>query len=122
MYVYHQNKDVCEDSFVSIIFMRFSFPRNFHVHFFFSIDLYNAFTNSEFTGTKALNRIHSSNSRSGVDGSITFVTVFTIYNSSLNDVDDKSLNTIVGNASYNKFGRSMALLNVFINFIQVNAK
>ena len=31
-------------------------------------------------------------------------------------------NTIVGNASYNKFGRSMALLNVFINFIQVNAK
>ncbi|KAG5140247.1 hypothetical protein JHK84_034015 [Glycine max] len=70
-------------------------------------------------GTKSLNRIHSSNSRSGVDGSITFVTVFTIYNSSLNDVDDKSLNTIVGNASYNKFGRSMALLNVFINFIQV---
>ncbi|RZB75685.1 Protein WHAT'S THIS FACTOR 1-like [Glycine soja] len=70
-------------------------------------------------GTKSLNRIHSSNSRSGVDGSITFVTVFTIYNSSLNDVDDKSLNTIVGNASYNKFGRSMALLNVFINFIQL---
>ncbi|KAG5020721.1 hypothetical protein AAZX31_06G253200 [Glycine max] len=70
-------------------------------------------------GTKALNRIHSSNSRSGVDGSITFVTVFTIYNSSLNDVDDKSSNTVVGNASYNKFGRSTALLNVFINFIQV---
>ncbi|TKY66722.1 hypothetical protein E2542_SST09608 [Spatholobus suberectus] len=70
-------------------------------------------------GTKALNRTHSSNSRSGVDGSITFVTVFAIYNSSLNDVDDKSSNTIVGNASYNKLGRSMALLNVFINFIQV---
>ncbi|KAK7405075.1 hypothetical protein VNO78_06258 [Psophocarpus tetragonolobus] len=70
-------------------------------------------------GTKALNRTYSSNSKSSVDGSITFVTVFTIYKSSLNDVEDKSSNTIVGNASYNKFGRSMALLNVFINFIQV---
>ncbi|XP_027355098.1 uncharacterized protein LOC113865001 [Abrus precatorius] len=70
-------------------------------------------------GTYALNRTHSSNSRSGLDGSITFVTVFTVYNSSLDDVDDKSSNTVVGNASYNKVGRSMALLNVFINFIQV---
>ncbi|XP_061339426.1 uncharacterized protein LOC133286096 [Gastrolobium bilobum] len=70
-------------------------------------------------GTKALNRTHSSNSRSGVDGSITIVTVFTIYNSSLNNVDDKSSNTVVGNASYNKVDRSMAVLNVFINFIQV---
>ncbi|XP_027910492.1 uncharacterized protein LOC114169513 isoform X1 [Vigna unguiculata] len=69
-------------------------------------------------GTKALNRTHSSESRSGVDGSITFVTVFTIYNTSLNDVDDRS-NTVVGNASYNNVDRSMALLNVFINFIQV---
>ncbi|KAK8464173.1 hypothetical protein PHAVU_011G138100 [Phaseolus vulgaris] len=69
-------------------------------------------------GIKALNRTHSSESRSGVDGSITFVTVFTIYNTSINDMDDRS-NTIVGNASYNKFGRSMAVLNVFINFIQV---
>ncbi|KAL2327994.1 hypothetical protein Fmac_021421 [Flemingia macrophylla] len=70
-------------------------------------------------GTKALNRTYSSSSRSAEDGSITFITVFTIYNSSLNDVEDKSTNTIVGNASYNKFGRSMALLNVFINFIEV---
>ncbi|KAJ1408490.1 Nucleotide-diphospho-sugar transferase [Sesbania bispinosa] len=70
-------------------------------------------------GTKALNRTHSSNSRLGVDGSITFVTVFTIYNSSLNNVEDKSSNTVVGNASYNKVERSMAVLNVFVNFIQV---
>ncbi|KAK7312969.1 hypothetical protein VNO77_37254 [Canavalia gladiata] len=70
-------------------------------------------------GTKALNRTHSSNSRSGVDGSIAFVIVFTISNSSLNDVVDKSSNTVVGKTSYNKVGRSMAVLDVFINFIQV---
>ncbi|KAK7300792.1 hypothetical protein RJT34_11643 [Clitoria ternatea] len=70
-------------------------------------------------GTKALNRTHSSNSRSGADGSITFVTVFAIYNSSLNVGDEKSSSTVFGDASYNKVGRSMALLNVFINFIQV---
>ncbi|RHN43585.1 hypothetical protein MtrunA17_Chr8g0389511 [Medicago truncatula] len=34
-------------------------------------------------GSKALNRTHFSNGGLGVDGSITFVTVFTIYNSSL---------------------------------------
>ncbi|XP_012572815.1 uncharacterized protein [Cicer arietinum] len=70
-------------------------------------------------GSKALNRTHSSNGRLGVDGSIAFVTVFTIYNSSVDKLDDKSSNTIVGNASYNKVDRSMAVLNVFINFIQV---
>jgi len=77
------------------------------------------FTSLQFTGSKALNRTHSSNGGLGVDGSITFVTVFTIYNSSLDGVDDKSSNTFVGNASYNKVERSMAVLNVFINFIQV---
>ncbi|KAL5056278.1 hypothetical protein RYX36_036960 [Vicia faba] len=70
-------------------------------------------------GSKALNRTHSSNDRLGVDGSITFVTVFTIYNSSLDIVDDKSSKIVVGNTSYNKMDRSMAVLNVFINFIQV---
>ncbi|KAE9622073.1 putative nucleotide-diphospho-sugar transferase [Lupinus albus] len=70
-------------------------------------------------GTKALNRSGASNSRSGLDESVTFVTVFTIYNSSLDNVDDKSSKTVVGNASYNKVDRSMAVLNVFINFIQV---
>lgn len=80
------------------------------------------FTSPQFTGSKALNRTHSSNDRLGVDGSITFVTVFTIYNSSLDRVDDKSSKTIVGNTSYNKMDRSMAVLNVFINFIQVTVK
>ncbi|KAI5422218.1 hypothetical protein KIW84_045615 [Lathyrus oleraceus] len=68
-------------------------------------------------GSKALNRTHSSNDRLGVDGSITFVTVFTIYNSSLDRVDDKSSKTVVGNTSYNKMGRSMAVLNVFIQVV-----
>ncbi|KAE9617820.1 putative nucleotide-diphospho-sugar transferase [Lupinus albus] len=70
-------------------------------------------------GTKALNRTRASNSRLGLDESIAFVTVFTIYNSSLNNVNDKSSSIVVGNASYNKVDRSMAVLNVFINFIQV---
>ncbi|XP_019414122.1 PREDICTED: uncharacterized protein LOC109325948 isoform X2 [Lupinus angustifolius] len=70
-------------------------------------------------GTKALNRSRASNSRSGLEESVTFVTVFTIYNSSLNNVDDKSSKTVVGNASYNKVDRSMAVLNVFVNFIQI---
>ncbi|PNY10391.1 hypothetical protein L195_g006967, partial [Trifolium pratense] len=70
-------------------------------------------------GSKALNRTHASNGRLDVDGSITLVTVFTIYNSSLDRVDDKSSKTVVGSASYNKVDRSMAVLNTFINFIQV---
>ncbi|CAL0302937.1 unnamed protein product [Lupinus luteus] len=70
-------------------------------------------------GTKALNRTHASNSGLSLDESIAFVTVFTIYNSSLNNVNDKSSSTVVGNASYNKVDRSMAVLNAFINFIQV---
>jgi hypothetical protein len=77
------------------------------------------FTSPQFTGSKALNRTHSSNDRLDVDGSITLVTVFTVYNSSLDRVDDKSSKTVVGNASYNKMDRSMAVLNAFINFIQV---
>ncbi|KAK4578578.1 hypothetical protein RGQ29_028611 [Quercus rubra] len=74
-------------------------------------------------GIKALNQTHfstsSHTSRSGEN--IAFVTVFTIYNSSLNvNVNDRSSNLVtVGNASYSKVERSMAILNIFINFIQV---
>jgi hypothetical protein len=74
-------------------------------------------------GIKALNKTHFSNSshtsKSGEN--IAFVTVFAIYNSSLNvNVDDRSSNLVtVGNASYTKVERSMAILNIFINFIQV---
>ncbi|XP_021802787.1 uncharacterized protein LOC110746867 [Prunus avium] len=75
-------------------------------------------------GTKALNQTHSSASShvsSGVDD-IAFVTVFTIYNSTINGRADNQLSQLVtvGNASYNKVERSMAILNVFINFIQVS--
>lgn len=72
-----------------------------------------------FTGTKALNRTRTSNGMSRLEDNIAFVTVFTIYNSSVSSVDDRSSNTVVGDASYNKVERSMAVLNVFINFIQV---
>lgn len=74
-------------------------------------------------GTKALNKTHFSisprNSNSG-DG-ISFVTVFTTYNST-GDCFIKSRSSeqvSVGNMSYNKVERSLAVLNVFINFIEV---
>ncbi|CAL9000602.1 unnamed protein product [Prunus brigantina] len=75
-------------------------------------------------GIKALNQTHSSASShvsSGVDD-IAFVTVFTIYNSTVNGRADDQLSLLVtvGNASYTKVERSMAILNVFINFIQVS--
>ncbi|KAI4354857.1 hypothetical protein L6164_003686 [Bauhinia variegata] len=71
-------------------------------------------------GTKALNRTHTSNSISSLEGNVAFVTVFTVYNSSVSNVDDRSSNTVVvGKELYNKVERSMAALNVFINFIQV---
>ncbi|KAI5323490.1 hypothetical protein L3X38_032562 [Prunus dulcis] len=75
-------------------------------------------------GIKALNQTHSSASShvsSGVDD-IAFVTVFTIYNSTVNGRADDQLSHLVtvGNASYTKVERSMAILNVFINFIQVS--
>ncbi|KAL5564564.1 hypothetical protein UlMin_027728 [Ulmus minor] len=73
-------------------------------------------------GTKALNKTHFSISShvSSSGDNIAFVTVFTIYNSSLNDrSDDKSSNLVViGNTSYNKEEKSMAILNTYISFIQ----
>ncbi|MED6199209.1 hypothetical protein PIB30_073781 [Stylosanthes scabra] len=70
-------------------------------------------------GTKALNRTHGSSGRSTLEDGVAFITVFTIYNSSVNIADDKALKTVVGSASYNKVERSMAILNTFINFIKV---
>lgn len=70
---------------------------------------------SLYVGTKALSKIHTSSSRAASDEeSIAFVTVFTVYNSSMD-----GYRVTVGNASYSKMERSMAILNVFINFIQV---
>ncbi|KAL9680744.1 hypothetical protein QQ045_012523 [Rhodiola kirilowii] len=69
-------------------------------------------------GTKALNKTYFSISpgTSKSDESVTFVTVFSIYNYSMDAQASKSV--IVGNASYNKVERSMAVLNIYINFIQ----
>ena len=47
---------------------------------------------------------------------VAFVTVFTVYNAS--SVGATS-SVVVGNASYGKVERSMAVLNTFVNFIQV---
>ena len=48
--------------------------------------------------------------------------MFTTYNSSLDvQIDRKIIDLVtVGNKSYNKVNRSLAILNVFIDFIQVN--
>ncbi|XP_039163708.1 uncharacterized protein LOC120290916 isoform X1 [Eucalyptus grandis] len=73
-------------------------------------------------GVKALNKTHfsASSNRSYVAESIAFVTVFTVYNSSdISKTSGSSDVTTVGNSSYNKVERSIAILNVFINFIQV---
>ncbi|KAI3711304.1 hypothetical protein L2E82_41290 [Cichorium intybus] len=69
-------------------------------------------------GTKALNKIQISTSSNISNGDgVCFVTIFTVYNSS---VDVKSRDaTIVGKVSYDKVERSMAVLNTFINFIQL---
>ncbi|KAL0464648.1 UNVERIFIED_CONTAM: hypothetical protein Slati_0352400 [Sesamum latifolium] len=71
-------------------------------------------------GTKALNKTHfgmsRKNSRS-IDP-VAFVTMFTIYNST---VESRPVDLVtVGNISYSKVERSLDILNVFINFIQVN--
>ncbi|KAB2070279.1 hypothetical protein ES319_A08G145400v1 [Gossypium barbadense] len=74
-------------------------------------------------GVKALNKTYFSNPShaSSVGDGIAFVTVFTIYNNSPDALaDGKPSNLVtVGNASYSKPERSMAILNVFIKFIQV---
>lgn len=75
-------------------------------------------------GNKALNKTHfgasSKNLKAG--GNISIVTVFATYNTTVDQqASGKSLDLVtVGNASYNKVERSIAILNVFINFIQVN--
>lgn len=75
-------------------------------------------------GTRALNRTQfstfSENSTNG--DQISFVTVFTTYNSSVDvQVDRKVIDLVtVGNKSYNKVERSLAILKVFIDFIQVS--
>ncbi|KAL8495630.1 hypothetical protein ACS0TY_019666 [Phlomoides rotata] len=70
-------------------------------------------------GVNALNKSHfrtSHNSSQSID-QVALVTVFTTYNST---IESRPVDLVtVGNTSYNKVERSMAILNVFINFIQV---
>lgn len=73
-------------------------------------------------GIKALNKTQFSASANNFNfgENIAFITVFTTYNSSIDrTINGKSRDLVtVGNTSYNKVERSMAILNVFINFIQ----
>lgn len=72
-----------------------------------------------FAGVTALNKTHFRKSHDGphtID-QVALVTVFTMYNST---VESRPVDLVtVGNTSYNKVERSMAILNAFINFIQV---
>ncbi|VVB03445.1 unnamed protein product [Arabis nemorensis] len=72
-------------------------------------------------GTKALNRTHTSTSHvSGAGNGVSFVTVFTVYNNtSVDNVKSANMVSVVGNVTYSKPERSMAVLNAFANFIQV---
>lgn len=73
-------------------------------------------------GTRALNSTQFSafSTHSDCGEHIAFVTVFTTYNTSADQINSKVNDLVtVGNLSYNKLERSLAILNVFINFIQV---
>ncbi|KAL6962466.1 hypothetical protein U1Q18_037425 [Sarracenia purpurea var. burkii] len=74
-------------------------------------------------GMKALNKTHfsASDDTSNFGKNIAFVTVFTTYNSFIDrSVNGKSSDFVTfGNISYSKLESSMAILDVFINFIQV---
>ncbi|CAI9089762.1 OLC1v1024397C1 [Oldenlandia corymbosa var. corymbosa] len=75
-------------------------------------------------GIRALNRTQFSSftDASTYRDRISFVTVFTMYNSSVNGQNSEKFRHLVtiGNTSYNKVERSLAILDVFINFIQVS--
>ncbi|KAM7512087.1 hypothetical protein LguiB_010962 [Lonicera macranthoides] len=73
-------------------------------------------------GTQALNKTHFSTSaeNSKFGYGVAFVTVFTTYNNTERQASGRSSDVVtVGKISYNKVERSMAVLDVFLNFIQV---
>ncbi|KXG20227.1 hypothetical protein SORBI_3010G173000 [Sorghum bicolor] len=72
-------------------------------------------------GLRALNKIGLSSEEIYSGEHISFVTVFTTYNSvSAGDGNVPSDSVTVGNHSYSKIERSMAILNTFISFIKVS--
>lgn len=77
-------------------------------------------------GLKALNKtqLPASSSKSSHGDHVVFVTVFTVYSSSVdNKVNIRPTDLVtVGNTSYNKLERSLAILNIFINFNQVTMR
>ncbi|CAO2832945.1 unnamed protein product [Amaranthus hypochondriacus] len=71
-------------------------------------------------GTKALNKTQTASRSLNFGENVAFVTVFTIYNTSENNIEKRSSDlVIVGNTSYSKLERSIAILDSFIKFIQV---
>ncbi|KAL1548692.1 hypothetical protein AAHA92_16895 [Salvia divinorum] len=70
-------------------------------------------------GTRALNRTQILRFRNNSlpTDHVALVTVFTTYNSTPGSRPNEMVT--VGNMSYNKVERSMAILNVFLNFVQV---
>ncbi|CAI9781590.1 unnamed protein product [Fraxinus pennsylvanica] len=74
-------------------------------------------------GTKALNKtsIRTFSNDSHSEDLVVFVTVFATYNSTVDwRVNGRPVDLVtIGDTSYNKVERSMAILNVFTNFIQV---
>nr|GMD44116.1 uncharacterized LOC101245780 [Ipomoea batatas] len=74
-------------------------------------------------GNKALNRTHfPASGNSGSGDTVSFVTVFATYDAPVDTQRNErlvNLVTTVGNTSYSKVERSLAILDVFINFIQV---
>ncbi|KAM0900295.1 hypothetical protein ACQ4PT_020727 [Festuca glaucescens] len=71
-------------------------------------------------GLKAVNKISLSSERMH-SGDVTFVTVFTTYNSGPAGAGKMSSDAVtVGKHSYSKEERSMAILNSFVSFIQVS--
>ncbi|XP_068656036.1 uncharacterized protein [Aristolochia californica] len=73
-------------------------------------------------GLKALNKTQFSKSSQllNLRDKVSFVIVFAVYKSSQYRSDNSIDMVTVGNTSYNKMEKSMAILNVFINFIQVS--
>lgn len=72
-------------------------------------------------GLRALNKIGISSEENYSGEHVSFATVFTTYNSvSAGDDNVPSDSVTVGNSSYSKIERSMAILNTFISFIKVS--
>ncbi|XP_021862414.1 uncharacterized protein [Spinacia oleracea] len=72
-------------------------------------------------GTRALNKTQHTITQSPSSGeNVAFVTVFTIYNSSEKNAETRPSDIVtIGNTTFTKLERTMAILDSFINFIQV---